>query len=217
MATLEDILIQVQEKLQDSSFSSDKLLGFINSGIRRCAHVVLLPELETTGTFVTSPTLNSVAIPVGWNFGRNLYGASVLNASAIQVLPSLGQLRDQAPWIDTEVRAGEVTYLTTRRGQLVYTSSPSVATIVVCKFYEAPTDLVLDTDEPSCLPLALQESLLVNFALWKSFEEIEDGIEGEKVNTSYYKSEFNDALVDLDFMFDSGRSALDPPRESSWI
>ena len=53
------------------------------------------------------------------------------------------------------------------------------------------------SDEPDCLPVHLQEALLVSFAAWKIFSLIEDGIEGPKVNTDRYDRDFHLALADL--------------------
>lgn len=244
MATLGDLLELVQDKLQDTAYDDDKLTAVINTGIRRVANVILLPELEVTGTFDTDPLTTSVVIPVNWNYCRGIYSAHPLCTMEIdpltglividpitglevshpiateyhpQVLSSMGLLRAQAHYVDTEVRQGEIDFLTTRRGMLVYTPSPRLVTRMLCKFYENPPALVDDDEIPTCIPEVHHESLLVNFALWRCFEEVEDGIEGDKVNTAYYKNEFNEALAELDLKLETGRSVQDPYRESQWI
>jgi hypothetical protein len=217
MPNLSDLIVTVRGILQDESFDEDRLITLFNTGIRRCAYLVRLPELESFGSFETDPITTSVVIPEDWDYSRSLYDASTPTKQTISVLSSMGLLRSKEPTIDTQVKIGDIEFITVRKGYIVYTPSPSELTLVTCKFFKNPVPLVEDEDFPTCLPEHLQEPLLVNFALWKCFESIEDGIEGDKVNTVYYKNEFNEAIEELSHMFEEGQSTLDPIRESSWI
>ena len=55
-----------------------------------------------------------------------------------------------------------------------------------------------DDDEPDGIPAHLADRLIVNRAAQRIFQQIENGIDGEKINTLYYKSLFEEALRDLD-------------------
>ncbi len=75
---------------------------------------------------------------------------------------------------------------------------PSVAELVTLHYYRRPVDMVADGDTPDGIPLHLQMSLLVNFACWKAYEFIEDGLEGETPNTLKYREFFFAALKTLE-------------------
>jgi hypothetical protein len=216
MAKLEEMRANVQLALQDGSFTADQIDAKINAGLVDASWYQLLSELESTGEFTTDPAANEVAIPPEWNFQRNLYHADVADKGDIKVFTQIGLLKKRVPNIDTEVISGDIVYLTTRNGKVVYSPSPSAPTVVKCGFYINPTPLVKDTDIPTCLPIPLHSPLLESYALWKFFAILEDGIEGYKVNTSYWKKEYNEALERIDDYIDEGQSTTDPVRESQW-
>jgi hypothetical protein len=216
MATLEEIRDNVRLALQDASFTDDQINAKINAGLTDASWYALLSELESSGEFTTDPAANEVAIPTDWNFQRNLYHADAADKSDITVCTQIGILKKRVPNIDTEVETGDIKYLTSRNGKIVYSPSPAAATVVKCNFYINPTPLVADGDIPFCLPIPLHNDILESYALWKFFAIIEDGIEGYKVNTKYYKTEYYEALERIDDYIDEGQSTSDPVREKQW-
>jgi hypothetical protein len=56
------------------------------------------------------------------------------------------------------------------------------------------------------------EECIRSYALWKLYQGIEDGMEGQKVNTGYYKNEFYENLEELkDFCSrDIGPGTIEP-------
>ena len=216
MANLEEMRDNIKVALQDASFTDDQIDAKINAGLADAAWYQLLSELESAGEFTTDPTANEVVIPVDWDFQRNLYHADVEDKGDIKVFTQIGLLKKRVPSIDTEVNEGDIVYLTTRNGKVVYSPSPKTATIVKCNFYINPTPLVDDDQIPTCLPIPLQSDILEAYALWKFFAIIEDGIEGYKVNTNYHKKEYKEALERIDDYIDDGQSTTDPVRESQW-
>ena len=216
MANLEEMRENVRLALQDASFEDEQIDAKINAGIVDASWYQLLSELESTGEFTTEPTANEVDIPADWGFQRNLYHADAEDKGDIKVFTQIGLLKKRVPSIDTEVIAGDIVYLTTRKGKVVYSPSPKVATVVKCGFYINPTPLAADNESPTCIPTPLHNDILESFALWKFFAIIEDGIEGYKVNTNYYKKEYKEALERIDDYIDEGQSTTDPVRESQW-
>jgi len=216
MAKLEELRANIRLALQDASFSDEQIDAKINAGLVDATWYALLSELESSGEFTTDPASNEVDIPVAWDFQRNLYHADAADKPDIKVFTQIGLLKKRVPNIDTEVEAGDIQYLTTRNNKIVYSPSPAAATVVKCNFYINPTPLVKDTDIPTCLPIPLHSDLLESYALWKFFAIIEDGIEGYKVNTSYYKKEYQEALERIDDYVDEGQSTTDPVRENQW-
>lgn len=213
---LEDLRDDIKLALQDSSFTDDQIDAKINAGLVDASWHQLLSELESSGEFTTDPASNEVDIPADWDFQRNLYHADAADKPDIKVFTQIGLLKKRVPDIDTEVHEGDIEYLTTRKGKVVYSPSPATATTVKCNFYINPTPLAADDDIPTCLPIPLHGPILVSYALWKLFAIIEDGIEGFKVNTNYYKKEYQEALERIDDYIDEGQSTTDPVRESQW-
>jgi hypothetical protein len=62
--------------------------------------------------------------------------------------------------------------------------------------------------QPDGIPEFLHEDLLINYGAWKIFDQIEDGIDGQKVNTNYYKSLFMKAMIDLNATCDDYREPV---------
>ncbi len=79
--------------------------------------------------------------------------------------------------------AGEVEAVCLEGNILWYQKIPAAAESLMLILYENPDELEDDDDEPSTLPEYLHKLLLVNGAAHFIYNEIEDGIEGEKVNT----------------------------------
>ena len=219
MATLQELINLVKTKVQDSSFDTPQILVLFNSCLRRSAYKANFPSLESTGTFKTNPLSNKVSIPSEWNFQRSLYAASVADGPKVTVLSSAGILFEKVPNFDTYIELGDIKFITYRAGELLYTPIPLVTTTVTCKFFKNPEPLV-ESDlkfEIELLPEALHESLLVNYATWKCYEDLESGVDGLKTNTAYYKNEFTEALNDLRDIQDVGQTSTSPYRENGWI
>lgn len=218
MSTLGELKSNIKLSLQNESDISDDIIrARINEGILYCSRHVTLSDLEDIGTFDTELDTNEVDIPLIWNYQRKLYGAGVPEAKPIVIASSIGLLRLLHPLVDVEVINGDIEHMCIRKGRLVYFPIPTEITTVQCKFYTKPIPLVKDKEVPDCLPEALHNGLLESFALWKIFATIEDGVEGVKVNTKYYKNEFFETLNSIDEYVDEGQSQVDPIRESGWI
>jgi hypothetical protein len=82
--------------------------------------------------------------------------------------------------------------------RLIYRDVPAVAATLTVHYYEAPDDLDDDTDEPTWVPEHLHRKLYVAYVCKEIFNKIEDGVEGRKINTEYYMSEFASGLLALE-------------------
>lgn len=217
MSYFGEMKTNVLETVDDDSVVESKVASLINEGALLCASKVRLPEFESTGTFDTVTDGNNVAIPDAWNYHRGLYAAANPSSNPIKVVSSIGIIKDKYPEIDSEILNGDIEFLMIRKGALLYFPIPAEVITVYGKFYEKPTPLTKSKDIPTFLPDHLQATLLESFALWKLYAKIEDGNEGGKVNTKYYKNEFKEAFNELDDDIDKGQSSPTPVRESSWI
>ncbi len=217
MATLETLNDVILDIIQDPSITSDTVTSLINQGIRYIASQVLLPELSSEGPVETVVGSCATTVPSAWNFERILFNAEVEGTQDIQVVQSKEELHRVYPNYETELQSGLVEFALVTGSNLTYYPIPTEITEIFCKFYTKPTPLVSGTDEPVCIPEALQEDLLENFTLWKLYTRIEDGVEGRKVNTVYYKAEFYKALETLEDTIDEGQSRALAHRLNSWI
>lgn len=219
MLNVGELIAEVQDKLLDSSFSDSQIIQYFNQCIRRCSHVLLLPALESEGTFDTNPLAMSVDLPVSWNFHKNLYSAKLVDGTDIQVVSSMALMRDHAWLAAQDLQAGDLEAVAIQDQKLVYYKSPAEVTTVYCKFFRLPDQF--DTADLAAvntmLPATLADTLYINYALWKAWENVEDGVEDPKINTAYYKSEFNEAFGFLSDTFDRGQSQSVPRRTSGWI
>jgi len=218
MPTLETLRENVVDAIQDTSIEDDFIDAKFNEALELCADYVLLPELESSGTFTTATDTHSVVIPTSWNYHRGLYSAYAPDTELIDVVSSLRLLKNDYPDIDnTDIMSGNICIVTTGSGSIYYYLSPETETIVTCGFYQHPTPLTEDSHIPSCLPASMQNELLENYALWKCWKIIEDGIEGPKINTAHHRTAFNTALAELDDLIHEGQSTPNPKRGSGWI
>lgn len=216
MSTHGELVDEVLDFLREDSVSAAKVTKLLNEGISFVADKVLLPDLESSGSFLTVPGSYYANIPVEWNFGRNIYSARS-ESCRIRVLPSLAHLLEKHGTNLDSLITGPVKYLATVGERVVYTCSPLWQETIYCKFYKKPTLLVSENDVPTCIPDHLQKRLLVNYALMNAYDLKEDGLEGLKVNTGHHKNLFIEALDSFDVSVKTGISEPELDRTTTWI
>lgn len=202
MPTFAELISRTDALVQDTSLTS--LIGaFINQGVYEIAggmQSVLctgitppLPKLFTIGTVATSTSAAYVNMPD--TFHRNLQLAVSSNGSEIEIAHSLIEFTESYPLLD---RSGGISEVVEHGGRLYYQGIPTTSETLTIHYYRKPVDMIETTDTPDGIPEHLQMSLLVNFAAWKAFEFIEDGLEGEIINTQKYMNAFFSALKTLE-------------------
>jgi len=152
-----------------------------------------LPELFTIGTVDTDVTNAYVDMPN--DFQRTLQFAVKANGSEVDIANSFIEFTETNPALD---KAGAISEVIEHGMKLYYLNVPTVSEEVTLHYYRYPVDMVADDDLPDGIPMHLQMSLLVNFACWKAYEFIEDGIEGETPNTDKFREFFFAALKTLE-------------------
>lgn len=83
------------------------------------------------------------------------------------------------------------------------------------RFYGAVTPLTKDSHVPLAIPENLQRKLLCSYACAELFEDIEDGIEGPKVNTDKHRGKYNTTLAELEITTKQGQSRRAPARDNN--
>lgn len=196
-------LITRTDLLVDDSGLTNSLGDFINQGVFEIAggmqsllsDVITppLPNLFSIESVTTSITDAFVDMPTTYHRGLQL--AVSASGAEIDIAYSFIEFTETYPLLD---RTGTISEVIENGGKLYYQGIPLVAEEVTLHFYRKPVIMVAADDKPDGIPEHLQMSLLTNFALWKAYELIEDGLEGETPNTIKFKSFFVEALKTLE-------------------
>jgi len=181
--------------LQDASYTYADILARFNACLLALAGEYLIPELETWTDIETDPGVNHVRLPA--DYMRNLrYAHSLSHNREIKIYGSLSRLYR---WFANLDQTGRVLGVCRRGRDLYYQRVPSSAESIRINYYRYPQRLESREDKPDFLPWHLAEPLLKHYALKELFSEIEDGIEGAKVNTNYHKQEYELAKATLEY------------------
>lgn len=210
-----DILIERVTSLVDDSSLVDSYEDFINQGVSEIAGGMPslldgitnpipnsltppLTDLFTIGTVETSITDGFVDLPTNFHRGLQLIASST--GTEIDIAHSFIEFTETYPLLN---KTGRISEAISHGGKFYYQGIPTVSETVTLHYYRKPVDMVADDDTPDGIPEHLQIALLVNFAAWKAYELIEDGIEGEIPNTSKFKNSFLEALRTLELTLPS--------------
>jgi len=172
---------EVENLIQDGSFSEDTLNGYINQSILYAGANTDIPELKGIATVDTVPgqAYTSLSGLTG-GFSGKLQRVKNADGDNISVFSDLALLMDEYPKMDEE---GEVEAVALEGNSLWYQNIPLIAETLTCLYYRNPGILSADNESPSDFPEHLHRQLFVNGTAWLVYDLIEDGIEGEKVNT----------------------------------
>lgn len=186
-----ELLDKIQNILQEDeeSYSRESLLTILNESLVFIAAEQALPDLQKTTTITSEDGQSMVAMPSDFQTrllmvfnvtaGKNCrtcYNRQTLQRMYSREQSQLGDIEDVA-------LEGDV---------LHYRKLPEIPQDLEVTYYAFPEILEEDeASEPSCIPRALHQRLLVSYVLWDIFSEIEDGIGEQKMNTQYYAEQFS--------------------------
>lgn len=203
MATLEELRDLVKSIIQDTSFTDDDVDQYLNDGVAEIAAgmdsafgdflIPPLPELFTIGTVTTDVSEAYVAMPA--TFDRALVFAADGSGIEVDISNSWIEFAESNPLLD---RSGTIYEVIEQGGSLYYQGIPTAAETVTLHFYRLPVAMSLDASTPDGIPLAMQKKLLVSYACKEIFSLIEDGIEGQQINTAKHTALFTRALKTLE-------------------
>jgi len=203
MATLEYLTDKVIKIIQDDSFTDDDIANYLNEGVQELAGGITsslgdfitppLPKLFSIATVSTALDIAFVSMPV--TFHRSLIYAANASGNEIEIDNSWFEFIETSPLLDIE---GSLYKVIEKGNNLYYQRLPTTIEDITIHFYRLPVAMVGDSDVPDGLPEHLHTSLLVNYVCYKIYELIEDGIEGESVNTQRYEQRFLQALRTLE-------------------
>lgn len=172
-----------------------RIPGLVNEAVSAVAQApgVVLPGLKMVYTTETVLEQAYTALPENGS-GKLLFVSAVNSGAAISIHNTVEDLFGDYP---TLAEAGDVEAVALEGDILWYQKIPSEATPLMVLYYRKPELLVADLDIPSVIPEHLHRRTLVPYAGMLLYSLIEDGIEGEKVNTAVQMNFFDRGVIEL--------------------
>jgi hypothetical protein len=180
---LGEMITEVKNIVDDASYSDAQVVSYINLAVQYAAAQVNIPGLKKIFTATTSTTLPYTSLTgVTGGFSGRLLRISNMDVS---IYPNLQMLMDEYVSEDYPdlTEAGDLEAVALEGSTLWYQYVPAAEVTVTMLGYQNPPELEDSADIPSDFPSHLHRPLFVNGAAWLIFDQIEDGLEGEKVNT----------------------------------
>jgi hypothetical protein len=188
---LEEMRKEVDNLVDDPSYSPDQIDRYINEAIGYAAGLVRLPSLKRVGAVSLTDddyyvSLNSLTDEI---IGMITY-VVLSNGQEPDILNGVEELMMRYPKLES---VGTPKAVALEHKTLWYHPMGDFSATLV--YYTRPALLLKDDDIPSEFPSHLHRKLFVNGAAWMMFDQIEDGIEdNKKVNT---QSQFFHSFSDL--------------------
>lgn len=215
MATGEEVAEYVLDVVQNDSFDEDSVLLLLNKCIKMISKKLVLPSLDTDGTVTATSTGSFVALPE--NFQRNLYHCSDgTPRNVIEVCSSSDQLSRYYDHLlsDTGTFVNGVAAV---RPLLYYAPRPVEDTVLTLRYQCVPGTITALSEIDTILPDGFSD-LFEFYALWRLYEKVEQGLEGQKVDTNHYRNLFLGMFDELALSLKEGVSLPPPPiaRMEQW-
>lgn len=202
MVTFEKLIELTNTLVQDPALA-DSLGEFINQGVDEIAGGMqstlgswLTPPLPLLFIIDTVDTLTSLAyVDMPNEFHRGLQFVADASGREIEIAHSFIEFTETYPLLN---KSGNVSTVIEHGSKLYYQGIPVNSEKLTLHFYRKPVTMVSDSDTPDGIPSHLQISLLTNFAAWKAYSFIEDGLEENSPNTQRFMGSFFAALKTLE-------------------
>jgi hypothetical protein len=203
-------LSQIEEEIRDCIHEEDEgieledsLTLLVNEALEEISEsmdVVTLRKMNVVQTDTTAPYL---VMPSDFS-GRLVYVGDS-NGKLTVLKGGLTELLYNYPGLD---ETGDIALLAVENKLLYYQPTPSEVKNLTVLYYASPKKLASINDVPDWLPEYLHRGLVVNKAVEMRFRRIEEGIEGEMVNTVKYRGYYEDAKTMLQVWLSRRRSSV---------
>lgn len=202
MATGGQLAAAVLDILQEPSLTEQDALVLLQSGADTVSSMVLLPGLEAEAVVQAVPQCGRVPMPADYH--RNLFRAEGGSGRRIDVWNGRDQLMHYVSKNGSSVRG----VCATGR-HLLYLPIPTSPESLTIYYHRQPDKIDVDSSV-GFLPAGFVQ-LLVHFACWQGFAKIEQGLEGNKIDTEHHKAEFLSQVELLRLHVREGVSLPPPP------
>lgn len=211
MATAGELIEEIYDIVLDSRYTGDMILTLLNKAMLYVASMLILPDLETSATVTTIASVNTLQLPA--NFHRNLFRVTATDQTAnpgeIKLLGSVAALVSYFGGTLSETD-NRVIAVAPAGKSLIYAKIPEQPESLTIRYHRLPVNMVADTDEPDGLPPAFCD-ILIHRVCYNIFSRIEDGTEGDKVNTKFHYGQMETMLEQLERYIRAGVSLPDAP------
>jgi len=150
MSTQLKLIDEIKGIIQDTTFSYEDILAYLNEGQKKIAGGVFiqypdgtqvrsspLPDLATTDDLTTSTTLAYISMPSDYDRDMYFLTSETTNLRII-MLSSLGELLDYYPTLENET---SVRFAAIRGNRLYYQGMPSTAESITAYYFREPYDM----------------------------------------------------------------------------
>lgn len=208
-----ELITFVKAKVKDESFSDSEVLALLNEALLKTAHDLCLPGLQASDdlTFAVGDDLFA-ALPD--DYDHDLWHATNTTEpwQDIKVSTSLHSLQRLYPREDV---TGYIRDVAADGSVLHVRPAPQQEQTIRVWYYRLPELLVVPltgtAPEPEAIPPHLHGPVLAYYAIAKLYDEIEDGVDGNKANTNNWEMKWQRALLDLSTTKGVKRAARSTP------
>lgn len=209
-----ELISMVKAKVKDESFSDAEILVLLNEALLKAAHDLCLPGLQKSDD-ITFTVGGDLFASLPDDYDHDLWHAT--NATEpwqdIKVYTSLHSLQRIHPREDI---TGYIRDVAADGNVLHVRPAPQIEQTVTFWYYRLPTLLVVpgegdDPSIPEAIPAHLHGPVLAYYAISKLYDEIEDGVDGNKANTNNWETKWQRALLDLSTTKGVKRAARSTP------
>jgi hypothetical protein len=186
---------EVKNIVQDTSFDA-AIPGYINEAFLQASGRINIPDLKRMGIATAIGGQNYVSlsgIPNGFS-GR-------LTKVLDNTISRFKNIEDMFSWVTDHSRltneVGTIEAVTLEGKTLWYFPQPSSEQSISCILFSNPTPLEYDEDEPIEFPEVCHRNIGIHGAAFLCYLVIEDGIEGDKVNTNFHYGLFEKGVQQL--------------------
>ena len=200
MATIgERLKARLERKIDQDGYEDDsELYDMLSQGLKMAAELLKLPGLQMTDEVSTVTSGNMIDLPADYHHG-------LFNAYLTDTKDQIEIVNDWATLLrltgTSYADSGDVSMICDNgAGQLVYDKIPAAATDITLFYYRAPADITYRTTALDGVPASIaarMEKAIVHYAAYLAFEDLENGVEGQKIDTGHNLSLFESIIDDI--------------------
>ncbi len=188
--TVETVIKRVLKKIPRTNIVSDDVLEIINECLVDIASIIDIPQLATTEEATMVAGENLVTMDSSFHKKLSFAWNKTLNQK-IRVYDSKRIIDNKLSTMGT---SGNVIMMAPNFPDIYFQYSPASDQIATIYFHRLPDELEDNSIFPTYIPSNFIHGLFFNYSLERLYSSIEDGFEGEKVNTLHYQDKYDDYI-----------------------
>lgn len=192
--TVAEVVIRVLRKIQEDAITAADVVTALNICNVDIASRILITDLAAVSEVTFIADQNTIALPDDYH--RNLsHGYNKTTSSSVMV-------RDSRRLIDKNINildmTGNVLIIAPDNRNLYYQKVPPSNQEGYIYYHRLPDDLTISGNFPDYIQHNFVHSLYFHYASYYLYDNyLEDGKEGEKVNTLYHEDKYEEGIDNL--------------------